>query len=501
MTDIPLLIGIIGHRSFDALHREHLEREISKALDEIRSLTPNTRVIVATSLAEGADRIGAQVALAKGLEVVAPLPFEAAAYESDFPNTVTEFRDLLAQAGSAFVAEEAGFAGYEAASRWIARHCQIVIALWDGDDSDAAIGGTAHTVRLRNRVGASGHTLATVADFLGPVLHLHCPRSHSTSRREPRWIWPEDARSTHLRLLLSPLDAFNEEAKPIGARVEPPGRLPGDSNLSRAFSVADGMANTRQKRFRSALRASVVLTIAGYTIQQVWISSSGKIASSLLLTVALLVIYISTRSRNFDRYLEYRALAEVLRVAFFWQLAGVRSPPTERFLNQHWGELRWIRSAVNALWIPDPSLVPDLRLVKSHWIDDQQDYYVKASNASRFAARRARWLADACFTASAILAWLGFIVEGWGSFTILASGILLLVVGAISHYAHTRGWDEDGSRYRSMAMPFSWCQQIWQLGDDERRRTLVQELGGECVAELSNWLLIHRSRPIDLIRG
>jgi hypothetical protein len=498
-----LLIGVIGHRAFDAQYRESLEREISEALDGIRSQTPNTRIVVVTSLAEGADRVGAQVAIAKGLAFVAPLPFEPAAYERDFPETAAKFRDLLTRAESAFVAAEAGFSGYEAAARWIARHCQIVIALWDGDDANPAIGGTAHTVRLRHQVGESGHTLSSVADFLGPVLHLHCPRNDCLNRREPRWIWPADADpgSASLRHLLSPLDAFNEEAKTIDGRLAQPNRLPGESNLSRAFSIADDLANARQKRFRYALKTSVVLTIIGYAIQQIWMTSSGRIASSLFLTVALLVIHLSIRSRNSDRYLEYRALAEVLRVAFFWQIAGVAAPPSERFLNQHWGSLRWIRSAVNALWIPDPSVVPDLRLVKSHWIDDQQNYYIKASAASNLAAHRAHWMADACFMASAILAWLGVINERWGSFTILASGILLLIVGAISHYAHTRGWEEDGARYRSMAMPFSWCQQIWQLGDEERRRMLVQELGGECVAELSNWLLIHRSRPIDLIRG
>jgi hypothetical protein len=163
--------------------------------------------------------------------------------------------------------------------------------------------------------------------------------------------------------------------------------------------------------------------------------------------------------------------------------------------------LRWVRSAVNALWIPDTSVVPDLELVKARWIDDQKRYYERRSAASGKAARYSRCLTNACFAAGVILAWLGAFNAALGAATTLGSGILLIIVGAISHYAHTRGWEEDASRYRSMAAPFSWCQQIWQASDGMTQRILVQELGGECVAELSNWLLTHRDRPIGLFKG
>lgn len=506
---IPLLIGIIGHREFPDEYRCDLEAELSQALDEIRSQMPNTSVVLVSSLAAGADRLGAQVGLAKGMELIVPLPFETVVFERDFPDSADEFKVLLGQAQSSFVATESEFSGYEGASRWIARHCQIIIALWDGEQEAPAPGGTAHTVRLRHHVGESGHTLSSVADYLGPVLHLHCPRTSGENRRKPQWIWPADAdaQTTNLEQLLSPLNEFNEEASKVGRESvcdslkQLPEQLPADASLSQAFGLADNLAIVRQRRFQSALNVSVVLAIVGYMVQQAWATTSGRIAASLFLTLALLVIYVSTRARNLERYLEYRALAEVLRVACFWRLAGVTATPTDRFLNQHWGNLRWVRSAVNALWIPDTSVKPDIGLVKTHWIDDQQGYYEKRSTASGLAARRSRWLTNACFAASVILAWLGVVKAEWGFVTTIGSGILLLIVGAISHYAHTRGWEEDASRYRSMAAPFSWCQQIWRLDDEKTRRVLVQELGGECVAELSNWLLTHRNRPIGLIKG
>ncbi|MEW5891134.1 MAG: hypothetical protein AB1768_19330 [Pseudomonadota bacterium] len=506
---IPLLIGIIGHREILNEYRMDVEAELSHALDDLRAQVPNTPLILASSLAEGADRLGARVGLAKGLELIAPLPFEVEVFEQDFPDTVHEFRSLLGQARCSFVATESEFPGYEGASRWIARHCQIIIALWDGEEATPASGGTAHTVRLRYHVGEAGHTLASVADYLGPVLHLHCPRRPGVSRQKPRWIWPTDAvaRMSSLSQMMLPLDQFNEEARKVDqeAMLESAKKLPEQlsesTSLGRAFVLADALANRRQRRFHYALNASVTLAVVGYAIQQAWVSTSGKIVASLFLTLALLIIYTSSRAKNHERYLEYRSLAEVLRIATFWRLAGVTVTPTDRFLNQHWGNLRWVRSAVNALWVPDKLVAPHLELVKARWIEDQQRYYDNRGAAIWRLTRLSRWSTKACFAGSVLLAWLAVAKTEWQSVATLGSGMLLLAVGAISHYAHTRGWEENASRYRSMATPFSWCLQIWRCVEEKTQRVLVQELGSECIAELSNWLLTHRNRPIDLIKG
>lgn len=506
---IPLLIGIIGHRGVPEEYRDGLEAELSRALDDIRSQLPNTPIVLVSSLAEGADRLGAYVGLVKGMELIVPLPFEVEVFQRDFPNTVDEFKDLLGRAKYSFVGLESGFSGYEGASRWMARHCQIIIALWDGDQRSVEPGGTAHTVRLRHYVGESGHTLSNVADYLGPVLHIHCPRVSGVVRKEPEWLWPPDAvgQKTGFGLLLAPLDEFNQNAKKVSKVAvceslrQLPEQIPSTARIKQAFAVADSLANIRQRRYQSALKCSVGLAVFGYMIQQACPTTSGRIVAGLFLTTVLLTIYVSARVKNLERYLEYRALAEVLRVACFWRLAGVNATPTDRFLNQHWGELRWVRSAVNALWIRDTPIVPNLEVVKSDWVDNQQEYYERQGVACEIYARRSRWLTNACFAAGVAVAWLGVFRADWGAATTLASGILLLIVGALSHYSYTRGWEEDASRYRSMAAPFAWCQQIWRFGDDKTRLMLVQELGGECVAELSNWLLTHSNRRIGLIKG
>ena len=56
------------------------------------------------------------------------------------------------------------------------------------------------------------------------------------------------------------------------------------------------------------------------------------------------------------RYLDYRALAEALRVQFYWRLAGLNDSAAASYLRKQLDELRWIRDALrggNAL--PPPA--------------------------------------------------------------------------------------------------------------------------------------------------
>jgi hypothetical protein len=116
------------------------------------------------------------------------------------------------------------------------------------------------------------------------------------------------------------------------------------------------------------------------------------------------------------------------------------------------------------------------------------------------AAYSSRYLVNIFFVLGLILALVSAFKPEWEYAAILGSSSLL-IVGAISHYAHVRGWEEDASRYQSMSAPFYWCQEIWNLSDENKRQTLIQELGVECVAEISNWLLSHRNRAINLLKG
>jgi hypothetical protein len=105
-------------------------------------------------LAEGADRVVAEVALAQGIKLLAPLPLPQAEYERDFASAASleHFRRLLSSAESHWEvggdSSESRVAKYAAVGDYIARKSHVLILLWDGSDNKK-VGGTAWVKKRR----------------------------------------------------------------------------------------------------------------------------------------------------------------------------------------------------------------------------------------------------------------------------------------------------------------------------------------------------------------
>lgn len=207
---LPLLIGATGHRDLRDQDIPALEREVGKAIERLKHEylhdSPETPIIVLSALAEGADRLIARVAMAHGAKLIAPLPMEAAEYRFDFEpqnciksDAAEEFDYLISKALAApvmpFAAgntaenireEPRRALQYREVGLFIVRHCHVLIALWDGDESNTAIGGTAEVVRFK-RDGVPPEVAQSApatldAPEIGLVIHIVTPRSKS---REP----------------------------------------------------------------------------------------------------------------------------------------------------------------------------------------------------------------------------------------------------------------------------------------------------------------------------
>ena len=133
-----LRIGVTGHRPGPKLPPEtepHLRASVERLFAALaQELAANAaahadafssdppQLVVISSLAEGADRIVADVGLKAGAVLDVVLPAGRADYETDFetPESKAEYRGLLARAGSVFELEATpgvlgGKRGYEAA--------------------------------------------------------------------------------------------------------------------------------------------------------------------------------------------------------------------------------------------------------------------------------------------------------------------------------------------------------------------------------------------------
>ena len=149
-----LTIGATGHRFLSA--EDLLRSGVNQALDVIERRFGDHPLTVMSSLAEGADRlIASEILRRPGATLVVPLPLPRADYARDFadPASVQAFNDLLARADRVLEMQPAASRtdAYMAAGHFIVDHCDVLIAMWDGEAEQGA-GGTALVVaRARER--------------------------------------------------------------------------------------------------------------------------------------------------------------------------------------------------------------------------------------------------------------------------------------------------------------------------------------------------------------
>ena len=167
-TRLVIRVGVTGHRPNHLKNSDVplLRKKIHRALQSVRnagaeiagdslagydSREPVFRVI--SPLAEGSDRLVAEEGLALGYELQSPLPFPVDDYENDFsaPESKKHFRELLKQATAVLELDgsrenqEAQNRAYESVGRTVLRHCDLLIAIWDGEEARSQ-GGTAQIV-------------------------------------------------------------------------------------------------------------------------------------------------------------------------------------------------------------------------------------------------------------------------------------------------------------------------------------------------------------------
>ncbi|MBL9210093.1 MAG: hypothetical protein JNL92_06470 [Opitutaceae bacterium] len=191
----PILLGIVGHTELRPEDHAALSTAIRSILDDVRTRFPSTPLAVVSSLAEGADQLCADVALAAGVAVIAPLPFPAPLYRTRFKSAaarhhldtlvrhpeVTAFCPVLGgEAGPDFAAELADDTRrrrrYAETAIFVARNAHALIALWEGREA-AAPSLTAQLIDFKT-LGrpVDGPAQPGPSPEVGPVFSIFAPR-------------------------------------------------------------------------------------------------------------------------------------------------------------------------------------------------------------------------------------------------------------------------------------------------------------------------------------
>lgn len=156
-------IGVTGHRP-NRLPPGQLMRVVEDTAQVMAKLAKNqtSRFVLASGLAEGADRLAAYTALGLGWDLRAILAFHRIRFEKDFQSALSrgEFRALLS--ASAVVEEPAkkwhigrpAEDGYDAVGARLLETCDTLIAIWDGEASQGR-GGTVEVIEAARSRGIS----------------------------------------------------------------------------------------------------------------------------------------------------------------------------------------------------------------------------------------------------------------------------------------------------------------------------------------------------------
>jgi hypothetical protein len=380
-----LRIGVTGHRQLP----EGIDwrERIAEALGLIEALlspagdTPLAWLAI-SSLAEGADRLVAEVILARpGSLLEVPLPLPRDDYQTDFESDESRaaFARLYEQASVITCAPcfESRDSAYEWAGLAMVGRSDIVIAVWDGLPS-RGVGGTADIVNLARRYGRPVVHVPIGSDQEIQVLHPFAEDEPSRSSacagqgssggdtQSPERVSPVDP-FTNLRRALRGMEAYNridvgadslatasEQARAdLMKCITPDGRAiwePVASWLIPYYATADFLAKAARGRVKWLLAITFtfpVLAIATVAVQSQFLPTfRGLLWAEVVFLLAVPLVMGMDRIARFhpdraekrirrrrlpmsaqQQWVTCRHLAERLRSAFF--LAAVE-PPARR---------------------------------------------------------------------------------------------------------------------------------------------------------------------------
>lgn len=567
---LPLIVAVTGHR---ALHPGDVPRVEGQLHDFFRGLMEtyvNTPLLLLSALGPGADRLAAKVALGMpGIDLAAILPWPQGLC-GDLRHRggdVSEFEALVAKADHVICLPlpdgviESDLASspdiqqrcFETVGRYLTRHCQALIAIWDGVES-----GTSQTWQVIrwHREGTEAPFAAGISLLdepeTGPVWRFPARRDGTSAPLADTNVIPEASKKLlhGFQEIAKNFDRFNRDAAEYGHRLSPgmetsKGYLFPKTEqaalsfplrfLLARFALADQLAIWWQSMSYRALIAILVLIFLTVTLFECYAhvapgQTALLVGYPLLFGFGWMVVWLARRWRIYNRYLDFRALAEAMRVHLFWKLAGLNENAADFYLRSCRSQLDWIRSALRVWTVqsgehdcrsgcPVNSAIDAaiLRQVRERWMDNQQKYFAKNETRNQDRVHRCRlWsrvFLGISLAATAIqtlrLLWaywhhdghpIGH--EGTTHVFIMIIAMGGLLAGLCHEYLEKRLFEKQARSYGWMASLYRTAlnrfDPLVEKGKLAEVQSLIRELGREALAENADWVIYHREREPEM---
>jgi hypothetical protein len=425
---------------------------------------------------------------------------------------------------------------------FIASHAHILVAIWDGKDS-GRLGGTGQIVTyylhgslpgITERLRQARHILSGGDEHL--LYHIVCSREGGNGvvadgLTPLQTLWrtgdeasPDERMPQEFELMIRHMVEFNEDCDTYAGQIDGT-HAAGTSdagtvdNIDHLFRAADWLALHFQKRVLLALRITFTLAALmgiAFTCYAHLAQQDNMIYFFLLLFAGGGVVAALARRREWHRkYLDYRALAEGLRIQLYWRRAGILKDTDhefahDNFLQKQNIELGWIRNVMRAVGLRPPrKLEPDaLARVISEWVGEsgrsgQLHYFERKTEESaglhhltEIIGSISLWVGIAISVFLAIFALK--LPEATKTTLVMIMAVLSIVAAVREAYAYRKADKELIRQYRFMQRIFSGARAaLDRTSDPAEKRGILRSLGDAALTEHAEWTLMRRERQVE----
>lgn len=320
----------------------------------------------------------------------------------------------------------------------------------------------------------------------------------------------------------------------------------GDCNVVSQYSAADCLSVYYQSKRRMDIIFLVALAFLGLLSYSLY---SGPLVSylfilgytALYLAGCLFYLFRVKANRHHEKYVDYRGIAEGLRVQFFWGLAGVSASVPNVFLGKQKGSVSWIKTAINNCIVTaqaQKDRLPagsnaGLELAEQLWLRKQRDYYDRKHPRKSRADTAQKGLEAVLFATGLAAAVFLAGIDTLETFAYGTSGVnaVFSMFGSSGDYMRAHQWlvfsvgflpviiasykvFTELMAYAKLARNFKWMRLVYSVGLNEftrirscpdtdtevlrKCRKLLYDIGVEALAENEEWIGILDDRVPEL---
>lgn len=581
--NIPFILGVTGHRDlFTSTENspEELKAQVKQALTTWQNkIGADTPLWLLMGLAEGADLLVAETVLelqseGENILLLACLPMPEPAFRQDFvtPDALSGYVDIIGRITNSknklfelknplstiefeTAINDSEFGALRSAlylnqSLFVAKYCNVLLALWDGHESKGP-GGSADAVQYKLGNTPSwpediivDKNLLPASDFDGQVSgivhHIFVSRKTDSPKLAELTEFTSieigigklyssvgqtkgknilnDLIVHEFQLMLDEMTFYNQIAKSHSNESD---RYIDDfSSTGAIFQKADAIAIANQSKYRNTVKAFFIIISPGFIAYELAGNYIDELSSVYILLVVLfamlgswlLLKYVRKNDHKW-RYQLARGIAETVRIREFLNIADVEptgKPLIPRRFRENLPLLNHVIQLTEIQWW-DKSYQSSPESIKTIWLDEQIKFLdsrleLSAKSVGELLYKRPRYAAHLCskiasfsfytavvFGLVLLLNLSAFYSVGFDFFSSLNGTLMyivqygLMLAGIVVLWSEIAGYESTTLGYSSLKTLYERAIILFEETPDSSSKKMLLELAKEAVFEHVTW--------------